>query len=446
MSGKRLSTSVCVAGGGPAGMMLGLLLARAGIDVVVLEKHKDFFRDFRGDTIHPSTVDLIDQLGLQDRFDSIPHTSVASVDAVIKGVRFTPVDFRSLRRGANRLVLMPQWDLLDLLSSAARELPTFRLLMEAEATSLLHDGDRVAGVAANTADGELQIDALLTVAADGRSSALRAASGLPIVEYGVPIDVLWFRLPRPQVNPPDTIAYITNSSVVITIPRTGYYQTAMLIRKDSYGGIKSQGLESFRDSIVDTVPFLEPSVGAVTDWADIKLLSVQINRLKRWHQRGFLSIGDAAHAMSPAFGVGINYAIQDAVAAANLLVEPLRAGSLTEKDLTRVQKRREPPVRKMQAIQRTLHNVVGKPGGGAALPSPRVLRRIFAVTTVPFRPVIARVIGRGFRPERINPNVLSPSAGVNPDPAPSSTPTSCSDPAPSEPSSTRASSRRYRLQ
>jgi 2-polyprenyl-6-methoxyphenol hydroxylase-like FAD-dependent oxidoreductase len=390
-------------------MMLGLLLGRAGIDVVVLEKHQDFVRDFRGDTIHPSTVDLIDQLGLSERFAQIPHTSVASLDAVIKGVRFTPIDFRSLRRGANRLVLMPQWDLLDLLSSAAQELPAFRLLMEAEATGLVHDGSRVTGVTAQTTDGKMEIDALLTVAADGRSSALRAASGLPVTEYGVPIDVLWFRLPRPDNNPPDTIAYITDASVVITIPRTDYYQTAMLIRKGTIGDIKDQGLPSFRDSIVETVPFLERSVAAVTNWDDIKLLSVQINRLRRWHQPGFLSIGDAAHAMSPAFGVGINYAIQDAVAAANLLVAPLRTHSVTDQDLARVQKRREPPVRMMQAIQRTLHNVVGRPGGGANLPSPPALRRIFAITGPPLRPFATRLVGRGFRPERIHANVLAPT-------------------------------------
>ncbi len=401
-----MSTDVCIAGGGPAGMMLGLLLARAGIEVVVLEKHQDFFRDFRGDTIHPSTLDVLQQLGLRQRLEDIPHTSVSSLDAVIRGVRTTPVSFRSLRHGANELVLMPQWDLLDLLSSAARQLPTFRLRMEAEATGLLHAGGRVSGVEATTAEGEVRIEAKLVVAADGRSSTLRQASGLGVTEYGVPIDVLWFRLPRPAVTPPDTIIYLTDQNVMITIPRTEYYQTAMLIPKGSRDALEQQGMESFHAAIVETVPFLEPSVAALADWADVKLLTVQINRLQRWHQPGFLAIGDAAHAMSPAFGVGINYAIQDAVATANLLVGPMRSGSVTEADLARVQRRREPPVRKMQAIQRTLHNVVARPGSGAQLPSPRTLRRMFPLVSPVLRLISARLIGRGFRPERVDDQVL----------------------------------------
>ena len=403
---ERMATTVCVAGGGPAGMMLGLLLARAGVEVAVLEKHTDFFRDFRGDTIHPSTLDVLEQLGLRSRLDGIPHTSVSSLDAVVKGVRMTPVSFSSLHRGARELVLMPQWDLLDLLASAAKELPTFHLLMGAEATGLRRHGDTVTGVTASTTRGTLEIDAGLTVAADGRSSRLRDASGLPVHEYGVPIDVLWFRLPRPVQNPPDTIAYITDSSVMITIPRPDYYQTAMLIPKGSLAEIRRRGLPAFRRSVVDTVPFLEPSVEDLTDWDDVKLLTVQINRLSRWHQPGLLLVGDAAHAMSPAFGVGINYAIQDAVAAANLLVGPLRAGSLTEADLARVQHRRERAVRKMQAIQLWLHKVVARPGGGANMPSARTLRLVSAVVPPLVRPLTARLIGRGFRPERIEGHVL----------------------------------------
>ncbi|MDQ1547482.1 MAG: hypothetical protein QOH69_2386 [Actinomycetota bacterium] len=389
-------------------MMLGLLLARAGVDVVVLEKHADFFRDFRGDTIHPSTIDLIDQLGLRERFDAIPHNELSRLDMVLNGTRVTPVNFALLRRGNRRLALMPQWDFLRMLSEAAAELPNFRLLMHAEATGLLHAGDAVAGVTATAPTGSLRIDAALTVAADGRTSALRAASGLPVTEFGVPLDVLWFRLPRPEVNPPDTLGYVTPETLFITIPRTGYYQTAMIIPKDGFDAVKRDGLPEFRGKVARSVPFLAPVVDAVKSWDDVKLLSVQINRLQRWHRPGFLCIGDAAHAMSPAFGVGINYAIQDAVAAANLLVGPLRDGTLSEADLARVQKRRARPVARMQSLQLALHNAIGKPGGGAILPSPLPwsLRALLKVVVPPLRLVSAHVLGRGFRPERVSPAIL----------------------------------------
>jgi 2-polyprenyl-6-methoxyphenol hydroxylase-like FAD-dependent oxidoreductase len=408
MGAENVSTQCCIAGGGPAGMMLGLLLARAGIDVVVLEKHADFFRDFRGDTIHPSTLDLIDQLGLRASFDAIPHNELARLDMVVNGTRVTPVNFNLLRRGNRRLAFMPQWDFLKMLSEAATALPNFRLVMGADATGLTRDGDTVTGVTATTTTGELHVGAALTVAADGRDSTLRAASGLPVTEFGVPLDVLWFRLPRPEVNPPDTLGYITPETLFITIPRTDYYQTAMIIPKDGLGDVKRQGLPDFRTKLARWVPFLAPVVDTVRSWDDVKLLSVQINRMERWHLPGFLCIGDAAHAMSPAFGVGINYAIQDAVAAANLLVEPLRAGSLTEDDLARVQHRRGRPVARMQSLQLALHKRIGKPGGGAILPYPLPwpIRAVLAVAIPPLRLVTAHVLGRGFRPERISRAVL----------------------------------------
>jgi 2-polyprenyl-6-methoxyphenol hydroxylase-like FAD-dependent oxidoreductase len=408
MGDETVSTQCCIAGGGPAGMMLGLLLARAGVDVIVLEKHADFFRDFRGDTIHPSTLDLIDQLGLRDQFDAISHNELSRLDMVLNGTRVTPVNFGLLRRGNNRLAFMPQWDFLKLLADAAARLPKFRLILEADATALVRDGDSVTGVTATTATGTLTIDADLTVAADGRASALRAASGLPVTEFGVPLDVLWFRLPRPEVNPPDTLGYVTPETLFITIPRTGYYQTAMIIPKDGFEAVKSAGLPEFRSKLARSVPFLAPVVDAVKSWDDVKLLSVQINRLERWHLPGLLCIGDAAHAMSPAFGVGINYAIQDAVAAANLLFEPLLAGRLTEEDLARVQKRRARPVARMQSLQLALHNAIGRPGGGAILPSPLPwpLRALLKVVVPPLRLVTAHVLGRGFRPERISRALL----------------------------------------
>ena len=389
-------------------MMLGLLLARAGIDVVVLEKHADFFRDFRGDTIHPSTLDLIDQLGLRGRLDAIPHNELSRLDMVLNGTRVTPVNFALLRHGNRRLAFMPQWDFLRMLSEVAAGLPNFRLVMNADATGLLHTGEAVIGATATTPTGPLRIEAALTVAADGRESTLRHASGLALTEFGVPLDVLWFRLPRPRSNPPDTLGYLTPETLFITIPRTGYYQAAMIIPKGGFDAVKRAGLGEFRAKLARSVPFLAPVVEAVKSWDDVKLLSVQINRLQRWHQPGFLCIGDAAHAMSPAFGVGINYAIQDAVASANLLFEPLRAGTLTEADLARVQKRRARPAARMQSLQLALHNAIGKPGGGALLPSPLPwpLRALLVVAIPPLRLVTAHLLGRGFRPERISSAIL----------------------------------------
>jgi 2-polyprenyl-6-methoxyphenol hydroxylase-like FAD-dependent oxidoreductase len=266
----------------------------------------------------------------------------------------------------------------------------------------------VIGVNATTATGTIRVEAALTVAADGRASTLRAASGLPVTEFGVPLDVLWFRMPRPAVNPPDTLGYITPETLFITIPRTGYYQTAMIIPKDGFDAVKRAGLPEFRAKLARSVPFLAPVVDAVKSWDEVKLLSVQINRLGRWHLPGFLCIGDAAHAMSPAFGVGINYAIQDAVASANLLFEPLLADRLTEDHLARVQQRRSRPVARMQSLQLALHNAIGRPGGGALLPSPLPLplRAALAVIIPPLRLVTAHVLGRGFRPERISRALL----------------------------------------
>ena len=401
-----LDSQVCIAGGGPAGMMLGLLLARAGIDVIVVEKHADFLRDFRGDTIHPSTLDLLAQLDLLAELDSISHTDVTSLDAVLLGVRTHPVDFGRLRHGARRLVMMPQWDLLDLLSKAALARPNFTLLMESEATGLMGAEGRTTGIQVRTPTGICTIGAGLTVIAEGRSSGLRELADLPLRDYGAPIDVLWFRLPRPRHNPPDTIIYITEHQVMVTIPRPGYYQAALLVAKGGFDQIREQGLPAFRATVADTVPFLAETVDAVEDWDDVKLLTVQINRLTRWHRPGLLAIGDAAHAMSPAFGVGINYAIQDAVATANLLVEPLRTGTVHDHHLAAVQRRREPPVARMQALQRGVHRLVARPGGGRRLPPAALLRVLSAATGPITRPVATRVIGRGFRPEVIDVDVL----------------------------------------
>ncbi|HEU4849639.1 MAG TPA: FAD-dependent oxidoreductase [Terrimesophilobacter sp.] len=414
---ETMTTTCCISGGGPAGIMLGLLLARAGVDVVVLEKHADFFRDFRGDTIHPSTIDLLDQLGLRERFDAIPQSEIHTLDVVVNGNRLTPVDFSRLHRKNEYIALMPQWDFLSLLAEEGKRYPGFHLMMGAEATGILRDGDsdgdgdaggaRVRGVTATTKDGPIEIEALLTVAADGRDSAVRDSAGLVPVDFGVAIDLLWFRLPRTKVNPPDTLAYLDAESMVITIPRHDYYQAGMLIPKGGYPDVQAAGLEDFRARIVRVAPFLAEVVGSLQDWDQVKLLTVQVDRLEQWWQDGLLCIGDAAHAMSPAFGVGVNYAIQDAVATANLLVDNLRAGAVTTEDLARVQARRLPPVARMQPIQLRLHNVIAKPGGGGFLANPmRWWQRAAAAVLLPIlRRISARIVGRGFRPEVIGPQL-----------------------------------------
>jgi 2-polyprenyl-6-methoxyphenol hydroxylase-like FAD-dependent oxidoreductase len=408
MTAKLLQAQCCIVGGGPAGLMLALLLARAGVEVVVLEKHADFLRDFRGDTIHPSTIDLLDQLGLKERFLELPHDTIETLDVVVSGNRIRPVDFGRLRRGTRFLALMPQWDFLDFIAAEAARHPNFRLLMSTEVTGLLREDGRVVGVAANGPDGELRVLADLTVAADGRESTARRDSGLAAREFGVAIDVLWFRLPEPPDAPPATLGYLDQHSMVLTIPRGNYYQSGMIIPKGAFGQIRADGLEAFRKRIVDTAAVLGPVVSSLSDWSQVKLLSVQIDRLSRWYLPGFLCIGDAAHAMSPAFGVGVNYAIQDAVAAANRLAAILLNGTPTERELARVQRRRLLPVKLMQPIQLVLHRRIARPGSGISLsnPPPWHTRALLRVGLPLLQWTAARLIGRGFRPERLSPWLL----------------------------------------
>ena len=409
-----LSTRCVVAGGGPAGMMLGYLLARAGVDVVVLEKHGDFLRDFRGDTIHPSTLEVFRQLGLIDRFRPLLQNEIRGLDVVVSGNRLTLVDFSTLPGPCAFLGLMPQWDFLDFLAAEARQYPTFHLVMQADVTGLRWERGRVRGVTARTPDGVLEVTADLTVAADGRASRVRALANLAVRELGVPIDVLWFRLPKPSPAPPPTLAYLAGGDLVLTIDRGDYYQSGMLIPKGALDRIRAEGLPALRDRLVCAAPVLRDVVGALQSFDQVKLLSVQVNRLERWYRPGLLCIGDAAHAMSPAFGVGVNYAVQDAIATANLLAADLRRGLVaTERALARVQRRRELPVRLMQPIQLVLHRRVIRPGGPAGrvpatLPAPvRLLGR--AVAPVVQR-LAARLVGLGFRPERVR----LPLAGMAP--------------------------------
>jgi 2-polyprenyl-6-methoxyphenol hydroxylase-like FAD-dependent oxidoreductase len=409
LGGRTLHPDVCIAGGGPAGMMLGLLLARAGVDVVVLEKHADYFRDFRGDTVHPSTLDLIDQLGLREKFEAIPHTRLRALDAVVNGIRLHAIDFGLLHRPNAEIALMPQWDLLDLLASEARRSSSFTLVMDAEVSGVTHRGSRIAGVRARTPDGILRVDARMTIGADGRDSTVRKALRLPVEQHGVPIDVLWFRLDKPSATMPDTLGWISTEAFVVTIPRPDYLQCGLLIPKGGLPALRAAGLPAFRALVASAVPRLSQVLERLTDWDDIKLLSVQIDRLTQWSIPGALCIGDAAHAMSPAFGVGINYAIQDAVATANILVPLLRSGAdaaALDAGAREVERRRARPTERMQRIQLALHRTIAK-GGARLLHAPPTLReRVLLANLLPIlKPLAVRLIGYGFRPERIDAGV-----------------------------------------
>jgi 2-polyprenyl-6-methoxyphenol hydroxylase-like FAD-dependent oxidoreductase len=395
-------TGCCIAGGGPAGVMLGFLLARAGIDVVVLEKHVDFFRDFRGDTIHPSTLQVMDELGLLDALLRIRHSLIRQLTGRIGASTVTLADFAHVPGRCKYIALMPQWDFLNFLAMQGRRCPTFRLEMGWEATDLIHDGDRVSGVRVQTAEGPRTVQADLVIAADGRSSVLRERAGLTIIDLGAPIDVLWMRLSRKADDPGQTFGNVAGGVIFVTINRDDYYQCALVIKKGGFDGIRDRGLPTLRQQIVSLVPYLADRVGELQQWDDIKLLTVRVDRLSTWYRAGFLCIGDAAHAMSPIGGVGINLAIQDAVAAANLLVEPLRRGSVSTVELEAVQRRRELPTRLIQALQvlvqrRVLEQVLNTSVITSAPWFVRVLAGIPWLRRLP-----ARVVGVGFRPEHIH--------------------------------------------
>ena len=402
-----IRAQVCIAGGGPAGVMLGLLLARAGVEVVVLEKHQDFFRDFRGDTVHPSTLNIIDDLGLRAGFDAIEHKPLYTLDAVLDGVRIHAIDFSVLPAPNRMITLMPQWDLLDLLANEGRRYPSFDMRMSTEVTGVVRTNGRVTGVHARTGDEELEVLADLVVAADGRASTVRVALGLVPIASGVPIDVLWFRLPTPGVPLPDTLAWVTNGEMMVTIPRPDYLQCGMLVPKNSFDDIRAAGLDAFRAHIARVVPPLRPVADAVRSFDDVKLLSVQVNRLRKWQMPGVLLIGDAAHAMSPAFGVGINYAIQDAVATARVLAPVLLSGAgpaEIDRACAAVQRRRARPTRLMQRIQRMVHRLINRPPGRILHNPPTPRERAVLRVVIPIvRRVLPRLAGYGFRPERISP-------------------------------------------
>jgi 2-polyprenyl-6-methoxyphenol hydroxylase-like FAD-dependent oxidoreductase len=396
-----ISTRCCIAGGGPAGMMLGLLLARAGIDVVVLEKHADFLRDFRGDTVHPSTMQVMEELGLLDAFLARPHSEVRTLGGQIGEDYVEFADFTHLPTRAKFVAFMPQWDFLDFLAEHAKRYPTFRLLMSTEATGLMREGDRMVGVTAQGPDGKLEINAHLTVAADGRHSTLRDGAGFEVVEIGAPMDVLWLRLSKLPDDPGQTLGRIDAGRIFIMLDRNDYWQCAFVIPKGGIDAVHARGLETFRADIVRMAPFLRDRVNQLASWDDVKLLTVAVNRLNTWFRPGLLCIGDAAHAMSPVGGVGINLAIQDAVATANILVPKLREGGATVDDLRAVQRRREPPTRKTQRLQVAIQNrVIGNVLSRTTKPKPPFAVRLLGWVPL-LRRLPARIIGMGFRPEHI---------------------------------------------
>ncbi|HEY3900567.1 MAG TPA: FAD-dependent oxidoreductase [Chthoniobacter sp.] len=400
-SNERATAACCVAGGGPAGVMLGFLLARAGVDVIVLEKHKDFFRDFRGDTIHPSTLELMEELGLLEEFLRLPHQEVHEIRAHFANRVVTIGDFSHLPTKCKYIALMPQWDFLNFLAEQASRYPSFHLRQEAEVTDLIVEGDRVVGVRAKTPKGELEVRAPLVVGADGRSSIVRDRAKLEVIDYGAPMDVLWFRLPREADDPDFTFGYIGAGQFMVLIDRDQYWQCAFAIRKGSFDERQRKGLEAFHDEVVRCAPFLRGRIGELSSWDQVKLLSVKVDHLREWCREGLLCIGDSAHAMSPVGGVGINLAIQDAVATANILAAKLRDHAVTLDDLRAVQRRRERPAVLTQKIQVFLHEHFLERVFDSEKPmdAPWPARLMDALPAL--RRIPARMIGMGFRPEHI---------------------------------------------
>jgi 2-polyprenyl-6-methoxyphenol hydroxylase-like FAD-dependent oxidoreductase len=401
MTDRTLSTTCCIAGGGPAGMMLGFLLARAGIDVVVLEKHADFLRDFRGDTIHPSTLELMHELGLLDAFLKVPHQEVHHLSAVIGDRTIRLADFSHLPTHCRFVALMPQWDFLDFIAAQGKRLPAFHLEMRAEATDLITENGRVAGVTARTPDGTLTIRAALTVGADGRHSTVRERAGFQVDDFGAPMDVLWMRLSRRPDDPDEALGRAAPGRLLVTLDRGDYWQCAFVIPKDGFEEVRRRGLDWLQNAIAETAPFLRDRVGELADWDHVKLLTVKVDRLRQWHKPGLLCIGDAAHAMSPIGGVGINLAIQDAVAAANILTEPLRSGHADDDVLAKVQARRTFPMRATQMLQLMIQNrvITGLLGSTGKISPPWIMRLIDSVPLLQRIP--ARLLGVGFRPEHV---------------------------------------------
>jgi 2-polyprenyl-6-methoxyphenol hydroxylase-like FAD-dependent oxidoreductase len=405
---QELYARCCIAGGGPAGMVLGLLLARAGVEVVVLEKHADFLRDFRGDTIHPSTLQVMHELSILDEFLKRPHQEARQLGVQIGGEQLTVADFSHLPARCKFIAFMPQWDFLNFIAKQARRYSSFQLRMETEVTDLVRNSERVIGVRANSPQGMLEVRCDLVVGTDGRHSTVREKAGLKTVDLGAPMDALWMRLTRHPTDGPQTLGRIDAGRIFIMINREDYWQCAFVIRKGSVDEIRRNGLPAFRQELVRLAPFLGDRVEELSSWDDIKLLTVAADRLSQWYQPGLLCIGDAAHAMSPVGGVGINLAIQDAVAAANLLAAPLLRGAIAVDELSKVQRRREWPTRMTQRLQALAQDrIIGRVLVSSERPVLPWLLRL--MDRWPFlRRIPARLIGLGFRPE----HVKTPDSGI----------------------------------
>jgi 2-polyprenyl-6-methoxyphenol hydroxylase-like FAD-dependent oxidoreductase len=401
---ETLAVRCCIVGGGPAGMMLGLLLARAGVEVIVLEKHADFFRDFRGDTIHPSTLEVVHELGLLEDFLTRPHQELRILRGWVGDEMIPVADFSHLPTRCKFVALMPQWDFLDFLVQHAKAYPNFRLRMEAEVTDLVEQGGYVAGVRAQTPAGTLEVRADLIVGADGRHSTVREKARLQTIDLGAPMDVLWLRLSQRPGDPKESMGRFDPGHVFVMIDRGDYWQCAFVIPKGGFDEVKRRGLDAFRAEVARLAPFLHDRVGEIADWDHVKLLTVAVNRVREWYRPGLLCIGDAAHAMSPIGGIGINLAVQDAVAAGNILGEPLRRGPVAVDRLRAVQRRREWPTRITQRAQVFIQNrVIGRvlTTQAKAFPLPLPLRLLRAW---PFlRRIPARLVGMGVRPEHVLP-------------------------------------------
>jgi len=401
MADMSIITRCCIAGGGPAGVMLGFLLARAGVDVVVLEKHADFFRDFRGDTVHPSTLELMYELGLLDEFLKVPHQKIQTLSAQIGDKRLQMIDFSHLPTHCQYIAMMPQWDFLNFLAEHGRRYETFHLHMNTEAVDLIEEGGKVVGVRARKADGLLTIRADLVVGCDGRHSTVRDKARLKSDDYGAPMDVLWFRISRKESDESDAFGHVEAGRMLIMLDRGDYWQCAYVIPKGGIERIKSEGLDAFRRRVLALSPFLADRIGELKTWDDIKLLSVSVDRLRQWWRPGLICIGDAAHAMSPIGGVGINMAVQDAVAAANRLAKPLKARAVTDDDLRAIQERRALPVRFTQRLQLIIQNqVITRVLASEQRPKPPLLFKLVGLFPI-LRRIPARLLGLGIRPEHI---------------------------------------------